>query len=189
MGIYSVIDNRAWKVLRTVAADFCSFAVIEHVSDNRIQLDGGKLGVDDLQASYRVINKWMGRVYVYTWTWSFSDPTPAADMEITCKYSGKTGAKTVRFVSKQSAPILEAFNGDRKVQRLCQTVDYESIRLNYSKEEGRWRVTMRPNYGDYIWILLPPVKYARRPNQQEIQDTMALIHRIRKLIEQFSKGR
>ncbi|MDF2681715.1 MAG: hypothetical protein K0R47_2905 [Brevibacillus sp.] len=188
MGIYSVIDHRAWKVLQMVAADFGPFAAIKEVSENQIRLDGGKLGVDDLQASYRVINKWMGRVYVYTWTWALSDHALPEDIEITCRYSGKMGAmKDIQFVSKQTSPILHSLNRDKMIQQLCTSVDYESIRLSYSKTEGRWRVEMRPNYGDFIWILLPPVKYARRPKQQEINDTVALINRLTKVIAQSSK--
>ncbi|MED1795358.1 hypothetical protein [Brevibacillus nitrificans] len=188
MGIYSVIDHRAWKVLQNVAADFSSFAAIEGISNNRIKLDGGKLGIVDLQASYRIINKWMGRVYVYTWSWALPDPSLPDDMKITCRYTGTwKSPKTVQFVSKQPSPLLEALNRDEKIQKLCQTVDYEAIELSYSKREGRWQVEMRPNYGDFIWILLPPVRYARRPKQQEITDTMTLINRLTKLITQRSK--
>lgn len=184
MGIYTVIDNRAWKVLRTVAGDFQSFASIDSVEENHIRLNGTKLGVAQLSASYRIINKWMGRVYVYTWTWSLPDDSVQDDLFISCKYkSSKSALKEVQFVSKQSSPLLQTLNNDKVIKQLCNSIDYEAIEIRYSREKKEWQVEMRPNYGDFIWILMPPVKYARRPKQQEIQDTMRLIKRIAQLLK------
>ncbi|WNF03460.1 hypothetical protein [Brevibacillus borstelensis] len=99
----------------------------------------------------------------------------------------KTG-RQVRFFSKSHAPLVEWLNQDKRIKELCNSIDYELLELRYSSREQRWKVEMRPNYGDFIWILLPPVKYARKPKPQEIQDTMSLIKRLAKLIKKEERG-
>ncbi|RNB84533.1 hypothetical protein EDM56_20690 [Brevibacillus fluminis] len=187
MGLYTVIDQRAFRVLRSVATDFEPFAPIDAASHNRIHLDGHKLGVDGLEASYRIINKWMGRVYVYTWKWSLPDDSVQSDIVIKCKYSGKMGSRVAQFVSKQDSALLQRLNRDKEILALCNAIDYEAIELRYSREERRWHVEMKPNYGDFIWILFPPVRYARKPKQQEMDDTMRLIKRFAQKIKQSIK--
>ncbi len=180
MGIYAAIDNRAWKMLNIVANEFQSFTPISSVSANRIVFDGSKLGVERLTASYNLINKWMGRVYIYTWTWSLPDDKPVQDMTIRLTYAGKLNGnrKEIRFVSKQATPLLDRLNSDKLIDELCNEVDYERVELRYSIAEKMWHVQMRPNYGDFIWILLPPVKYARRPKTSETTSTMNLMKQL-----------
>ncbi len=187
MGLYTVIDQRAFKVLRSVATDFEPFAPIGVASNNRIQLDGHKLGVESLEATYRIINKWMGRIYVYTWKWSLPDDSVMADVVIKCKYSGKMGSRVAQFTSKQDSALLQRLNQDHEILALCHSIDYEAIELRYSCKEQRWYVEMKPNYGDFIWILFPPVRYARRPKQQEMDDTMRLVKRLAQKIKQQTK--
>lgn len=189
MGLYTVIDHRAFKTLHLIAGEFQSYAPIGNVSNGRIQLDGSRIGVEELSASYKIINKWMGRVYIYTWMWTLHDKGPEEDLVIKCEFSVKmkTG-RQVRFFSKSHAPLVEWLNQDKRIKELCNSIDYELLELRYSSREQRWRVEMRPNYGDFIWILLPPVKYARKPKPQEIQDTMSLIKRLAKLIKKEERG-
>lgn len=184
MGLYTVIDHRAFRALHTIATGFQPFAAIQSMISNQVELNGAKLGVEQLRASYKIINKWMGRVYIYTWSWSLHDDSPQEDIVIKCKYSGKMGGKrTVRFVSKQQTPLLDALNQDKQIMQLCHSVDYESIELRYSRPDQCWHIEMRPNYGDYIWILLPPVRYVRKPKQEEMEDTMQLIKKLARRIK------
>lgn len=189
MSLYTVIDQRAFKVLRSVASDFQPFAPIDTIGANRIQMDGQKLGVDGLEASYRIINKWMGRVYVYTWKWSLSDDSAMPEHVIKCKYSGKMGGgkRMVQFTAKHDSALLRRLNQDQEILALCNAIDYESLELRYSPEQKCWHVEMKPNYGDFIWILFPPVRYARKPGQQEMEATMQLIKRLAKRIRQSTK--
>ncbi|MED0669700.1 hypothetical protein P4S95_05615 [Aneurinibacillus aneurinilyticus] len=56
------------------------------------------------------------------------------------------------------------------------------MHIKYVEEKQSWCVEMRPNYGDFIWILLPPVFYSRRPNKKEVESTIQLIAQLSKYL-------
>ncbi|MED4730994.1 hypothetical protein P9597_23255 [Aneurinibacillus migulanus] len=185
MGVYSAIDNRAAKTLSAVAQEFEAGIPIRTCAEGKVMFGGEKLGVQHLTASYKVISKWMGRVYVYTWQFFLVDVSFPSNALITLKYSGKIGGrKSARFVSKSAdvKHIIEKLNQDKKIKEICERIDFETIHIKYIEEKQSWCVEMRPNYGDFIWILLPPVFYSRRPNKKEVESTIQLIGQLSKYL-------
>lgn len=178
MGLYSLVDNRAWKALHLVADDFKPFASVTAKRQNLVELDGCRLGVKDISASYAVTNKWMGRIYVFRWQCRIPDKKPANNLKIALKYSGSWGKRDARFVSKSASSLADCFNKDQKLMEICRTIDFERLEMQYSVEEQAWRLEVRPNYGDFIWMLIPPVRYMRRPKEAEIRQTAELIASI-----------
>lgn len=185
MGLYTVIDNRAWKALSIVANDFKSIAPITSVSKNRIEGNGTNLGVEGLCASYEVNNRWMGRVYIFRWQCNIPDSKPTEDIKISLKYKGKIGEnKKPYFSSKHPLPLIERLNQDSVIRKICQSIDFELFTLKYSKQDQVWSLEIRPNYGDFVWILLPPVRYMRRPSKAEVELTVKLIRQVSKYIKE-----
>lgn len=178
MGFYSLVDNRAWKALHLVADDFKSFASVTAKKHNFVEMDGCRMGVKDMSASYAVTNKWMGRIYVFRWQCRIPDAKSANNLKIVLKYSGSWGKRDARFFSKSSSSLVDSLNSDQKLMEICRTIDFERLEIQYSAAEKAWRLEVRPNYGDFIWMLIPPVRYMRRPKEPEIKQTVELIRSI-----------
>ncbi|MGM9986258.1 MAG: hypothetical protein ACI35O_03415, partial [Bacillaceae bacterium] len=52
-------------------------------------------------------------------------------------------------------------------EQIKSAIDFEKLELRYNEQKSAWEVTIWPNFGDYIWILIPPVRYYRKPLQAE----------------------
>lgn len=184
MGVYSIVDNRAWKSLMLVTEEFKNYSAINKRENNKIDLDAKKYGIQTMYTSYKVINKWMGRVYHFKWNCVIEDRKPANNHSILLKYGGNLfGKREPHFHSKTIPKLIELLNRDKELMDICTTIDFEKLELKYSKEENAWNIEFWPNYGDFIWILVPPVRYFRKPNSQEITKTIQLIQKIGSLIQ------
>lgn len=178
MGIYSIIDNRAWNSLKLVTDQFNTYTTVTRTDINRIELDAEKIGIKSMYSSYKVMNKWMGRVYIFKWHCFIEDSTPPHNQSMKLQYRGKLfGEKIPEFTSNNELAIK--LNKDPEIMKICKAIDFEKLELSYSKRDKGWNIEIWPNYGDFIWMLIPPVRYFRKPNDVEIQQTIQLVQRIR----------
>lgn len=181
MGIYSIIDNRAWNSLKLVTDQFNSYTTVTRTDINRIELDAEKIGIGTMYSSYKVMNKWMGRVYIFKWHCFIEDSKPASNYSMKLQYKGKLfGNKVPMFTSTHL--LASRLNEDTEIMKICKTIDFEKLELSYSKSGNGWNIEIWPNYGDFIWMLIPPIRYFRKPNAEEIRQTIQLVQRIRDVL-------
>ncbi|WP_042348047.1 hypothetical protein [Bacillus massiliigorillae] len=181
MGIYSIVDSRAYNSLNMVVNEFNQSIPKKSFRNQQVELDGQKLGLEKMKASYKTINKWMGRIYIFRWNFSIKDCKPTQDITISLKYSGDILSKRKSkpsFTSNQNDYLSAILNKDEDILSICQKNDFEKLTLSYSKKDNMWTIEVWPNYGDFIWILIPPIRYCRRPNQTEIEMTIQLFKKI-----------
>lgn len=183
MGIYSIIDNRAWNSLKIVTEEFNNFSPIKTRENNHIDLDSERYGILKMYTSYKVINKWMGRVYHFRWNCVIHDQRPESNQSIQLVYGGAFGKKEPNFKSSTSRSLVNLLNTDKEVLDICRSIDFEKLEIIYSKKEGVWQIEFWPNYGDFIWILIPPIRYFRKPSLHEVEKTALLIQKINKMIK------
>ncbi|MED1469913.1 hypothetical protein [Bacillus salipaludis] len=183
MGFYSIVDNRAWTSLKVVTEEFKKFSPIKNRENNRIDLDGAKFGISSWYSSYKIVNKWMGRVYHFKWNCIIEDQKPNQEYSIKLKYGGLISGKEPQFYGKNCDSLIKLLNREQELRDICRTIDFEKLELTYSTKEKAWRLEFWPNYGDFIWILIPPVRYFRKPNADEIEKTMRLVKKINNVIK------
>lgn len=183
MGIYSIIDNRAWHSLGIVTDEFKTYTAVTRKEINRIELDVENLGIKSMHSSYKVMNKWMGRIYIFKWSCMIEDYKTASNVTIKLQYKGKlSSTKEPQFFSSSSNPLVSLLNHDQELIEICRAIDFEKLELIYSKKDNTWNIEIWPNYGDFIWMLIPPVRYFRKPNAEEIHKTIKLVQRIRQVL-------
>ncbi|MEK3797476.1 hypothetical protein MHI18_04295 [Peribacillus sp. FSL H8-0477] len=79
-------------------------------------------------------------------------------------------------------------NNNNEIIDICHIIDFEKIEIYYNQENQNWLVDFSPNYGDYITVLIPPIFYARKPNQEEVKGTVQLINLLGQYIHRVQKG-
>lgn len=178
MGIYSIVDNRADNTLHVVSNDFKKHYKIKKRTYNNIELSGDKLGLHRLYTSYKIINKWMGRIYVFRIYGEINCPIKDNNFLVSLKYKGKIGDKKPVFQSQDNRLLAECLNMDKELMEICKKVDFEKLEMKYTKEYGRWEIEIWPNFGDFIWMLIPPLRYMRRPNSEEIENINKLLTKL-----------
>jgi len=184
MGFYSIVDNRAWNSLMIVTEEFKRYSTIKKRENNRIDLDAKEHGILSIYTSYKVMNKWMGRVYHFKWNCVIEDRKPDSDHSIQLRYGGNLfGKREPQFHSKTNVALSKLLNQDKELMEICTTIDFEKLELKYSKKDNTWDIEFWPNYGDFIWILIPPVRYFRKPNSEEITKTIRFIQKMSSLIK------
>ncbi|MFD0619806.1 hypothetical protein ACFQZR_20255 [Paenibacillus sp. GCM10027629] len=174
MGVYSIVDRRANRALNQIVEKFQAMIPILHAEDNAIELDGSQYGMDSMKAYHNMINKWMGRVYIYTWEFSLPGISLASDARIKLHYRGSTrGQNQAQFLLVSGDSVLaDLLNGDPELIQLCNKMDVDQMELKYNRTSQRWTVRIAPNYGDFIWVLIPPMSYARKPTAEEASNTV-----------------
>lgn len=174
MGVYSIVDRRANRALNLIVEKFQSLMPIRSTAYNSIEFDGSQYGMESMKAYHNITNKWMGRVYVYTWEFTIPGISLAADAKIKLQYRGSLrGQQQAQFKQVSGAGnLVDLLNGDMELIQLCNTLDFEQITLKYNRISQKWTVRMMPNYGDFIWVLIPPMSYARIPSSEEARSTI-----------------
>ncbi|MFS0784337.1 hypothetical protein [Bacillus sp. 1P06AnD] len=181
MGIYSIVNQRASANLGRTTDLFKQQMPIYSADKDAVRMDGSKFGFEHVSAFYKVINKWMGRIYILQWHFSMKSSHQFEDQLITLSYSGKKRGKVdgfPSFRSKQNHSLCMELNKDKELLAICKLGDYEKLSLSYSKKENRWTVQLWPNYGEFIWILIPPIRYYRKPEAKEVEQTKQLFNKL-----------
>lgn len=181
MGIYSIIDNRADNSLFIVSTDFKKHIDIQNHNYNKVELCCSKVGLNELYTSYKIINKWMGRVYIFKIHGTINHPY-SKDISVSLKYKGKLGNTTPVFVSRENSALLESLNNDQELINICKDIDFEKLDITYDSSSEKWNIEIWPNFGDFIWMLIPPLRYMRRPKAIEIDNTYKVIERFSLMI-------
>lgn len=177
MGIYSIVDSRADRSLYTISSELGKYFKITAHTYNKVELCNEKLGFQNLYTSHKIINKWMGRIYIFKIQGSMQGVYPQ-NATISLKYSGKIGRLTPTFHSRQAADIAHKFNQDKEMMAICQSIDFEKLEIRYDEKARAWQMEIWPNFGDYIWMLIPPVRYARKPQPQEVDQLYKMIKKM-----------
>ncbi|GGA28247.1 hypothetical protein [Psychrobacillus lasiicapitis] len=175
MGIYSLVDNRADHSLNIVTSDFQKYCQIENREYNNIELNGRNIGLYKLHTSYKIINKWMGRIYIFGIHGVIDSTINSRDFTISLKYRGKFKEKKPFFQSKENASFAKKFNQDTELIEICKEVDFEKLVIQYVEKRKQWTIEIWPNFGDFIWMLIPPLRYMRRPSNVEIENVNRLM--------------
>ncbi|MNH43230.1 hypothetical protein D3C79_1050810 [compost metagenome] len=58
--------------------------------------------------------------------------------------------------------------------------------IRYHAVAKTCEVELSPNYGDFVWMLIPPVKYGRQPTPAEVDSTVLLIQHISLIVQATS---
>ena len=180
MGVYSIIDARADHSLFIVSNDFNVFSTVKERTYNKVELLPNKANLNELYTTYKIINKWMGRIYIFKIHGSF-EHTYKEDVKIQLQYKGKFSKSAPSFTSNNET-IASIFNNNKEIMRVCEGIDFEKLEIVYSARENKWSFEIWPNYGDFIWMLIPPMRYMRRPNVEEVKMTSEIIDKIRTTI-------
>jgi len=184
MGLYSIVDSRADNSLFLVSNDFQDFSSVISRSYNKVELNCSKTGLNELYTTYKIINKWMGRVYIFKIYGTINHPY-TEDIWVSLKYKGNFKSSTPVFFSRKSNPLLEILNMDKEIINICKAIDLEKLEIKFDCQNNKWSIEIWPNFGDYIWMLIPPLRYMRRPSQIEVQQTYELMKRLSKMINKL----
>ncbi|MGE7601666.1 hypothetical protein ACQKL5_04080 [Peribacillus sp. NPDC097675] len=188
MGFYSFIDKRAERALVDITNIFQNNIPIISKEKNEILFDGSQYGAIQLKAYHRKINKLMGLVYIYTWRLEWQGLPLSEHIKLQLNYASGF-RKNPQFVSSSGhQELADILNNNKEIIDICHLIDFEKIEIYFNQENQNWLVDFAPNYGDYITVLIPPIFYARKPNQEEVKGTVQLINLIGKYIKSVQKG-
>jgi len=185
MGIYSLVDSRADNSLYVVTNTFNNYYSITNRTYNNIELKDEQLNLYKLYTSYKIINKWMGRIYIFGIRGVINCPTGCNDFTISLKYKGKMRDKNPLFQSQDNASLADRLNKDKELIEICKTIDFEKLVIKYLEKHKHWEIEMMPNFGDFIWMLIPPLRYMRRPNNVEIESINKLMRKMSNIAKSF----
>lgn len=185
MNLYAAIDRHALQALQGTAR--CFDAYLKQRQSPRpycLESHGHKLAADDLSLQQQLASKLLGRVYSLHWIWSVPMDLGQSAMNIQLRYRGwRRDRRQALFVGKECPEqLLKALNRNPVLLPLCLAMDVGGISIRYRTDERCCEVVLRPNYGDFIWLLLPPLKYMRQPSAAEVDSTMLLIHELSTLL-------
>lgn len=185
MDLYSVVDKRAMAFLRNTADrfEFFRWAV---GSDGVLNFSetGLQSSVSDLTLAFRLSSKLVGRVYSFEWRWGVPADFGDEARKVTLKFDGwKRKTRKTRFDGGESSGDLASkLNDSEKIISLCSAMELIGLEINYRPDAKVCEVVCYPSYGDYIWLLIPPVRYASHPTNAEIDGTILLIEELSRLV-------
>ena len=187
MGIYSLVDNRADHSLHVIAKDLEKHYKIQNRNYNKIELSGEKLGLSKLYTSYKILNKWMGRIYIFGIYGVINCPLEGENFTVKLNYKGKIGKEEPLFQSKDNSLLAETLNHDKELMEISKELDFEKLVIKYSKDNKSCQIEIWPNFGDFIWMLIPPLRYMRRPSSKEIENINKLLKKLTYIIKTYQE--
>ncbi|MCR8644431.1 hypothetical protein NV379_17390 [Paenibacillus sp. N1-5-1-14] len=185
MGIYSLVDKRASRALDQIVQPFESILPIVSQEGRTVVLDGSRYGFPHVKAYHKLVNKWMGRIYLYTWEYTLPGISHESDIGIKLQYRGsmRTGSKPSFSLITGDTTLDQMLNQDEALLKLCSQMDFQRMEIQYKKSTNEWNVQIAPNYGDFMWVLIPPVSYSRKPNADEVNNTIQTLRIIAEYIQ------
>ncbi|MDD2058564.1 hypothetical protein N5D52_21800 [Pseudomonas sp. GD03860] len=181
MDLYSIIDRRAQQMLRDTVSRFGQY-MAQDVGDGLRAVSGldHRLAADDLVLEHRLSSKVIGRIYTCRWRWKVAVDLGPTAMRIHLRYRGwKPSSRTASFVGdRNSTALCDPLNASAVVLPLCKAMELGGLSIHYHPTDKTCEVVLSPNYGDFVWMLIPPVKYGRQPTPAEVDSTVLLIHHI-----------
>lgn len=191
MDLYSVIDRHAQKALQATAA--CFGAYLRHRDGGgHLCLEGyeHKLAASNLVLAQQLSSKLFGRVYSCGWHWQVPVDLGERSMRIRLSYLGwRLENRRAAFVGDGCPqPILDALNAHDELLSLCVAMDLAGITIRYHPQSKRCDLSLQPNYGYFIWLLIPPVKYVRQPTPTEVDSTVLIIDELSRLFRSCARA-
>ncbi|NBF01739.1 hypothetical protein GV819_05495 [Pseudomonas sp. Fl5BN2] len=185
MNLYAAIDRHAQQALQCTAGRFDAY-LKQRCSEQPYCLEshGHKLAADNLSLRQQLASKLFGRIYSLSWNWSVPMDLGQCSMDIHLAYRGwRRKTRQALFVGKNCPPrMLDMLNHSEVLRPLCLAMELGGLEIRYRAQERRCEAMLRPNYGDFIWLLMPPLKYIRQPSVAEVDSTMLLIHELSTLL-------
>ncbi|HCF2456887.1 TPA: hypothetical protein NIA41_000442 [Pseudomonas aeruginosa] len=189
MDLYAVVARHALRSLQQTARCFSEYLRGESMGPLRIDGFEHRLAAQQLGLWQTVSSKLFGRVYSCQWRWLVAVDCGAQSMSFRLRFRGWRAANRMASFEGTPCAALELLNSSGTVLELCAAMDVAELEVRYVPDERCWRFHMRPSYGDYVWLLIPPVKYVRHPNAAEVDSTMLLIHELSLLCRRAVAGR
>ena len=181
MDLYSIIDRRAQQMLRDTVSRFDPY--MAHDGGEGVRAVSGldhRLAADDLVLEHRLSSKLIGRIYTCRWRWRVAVDLGAVSQVIRLRYRGwKPSSRTASFVGQRgNSALCDQLNASAVVLPLCTAMELGGLSIHYHAAEKTCEVVLSPNYGDFVWMLIPPVKYGRQPTPAEVDSTVLLIQQL-----------
>ncbi|WP_442112107.1 hypothetical protein [Pseudomonas sp. NUPR-001] len=185
MDLYSVIDRRAQHMLQDTVSRFGEYMAPEAAGSARAVLGvDHRLAADGLVLEHRLSSKLIGRIYTCRWRWKVAVDLGGTPLTLRLNYRGwKPSTRTAKFVGPSDcSALLQQLNSHAVLLPLCVAMELGGLSIQYHPAEKCCEVVLTPNYGDFVWMLLPPVKYARQPTPAEVDSTVMLIQHLSLLL-------
>ncbi|HBO7171445.1 TPA: hypothetical protein L4935_000301 [Pseudomonas aeruginosa] len=179
MDLYAAVDRRAQLALNVTAQRFSAY--LRSCSDEAPVGFENRLAAERLRLEQTLSSKLFGRIYTCWWRWTTPADFGERDMRIALRFKGWRRAHRRAVFVGAPGFACDIFNASDVVLQLCAALDIGGLAIDYRAAQRRCRLSLRPNYGDYIWLLIPPVKYVRQPNAAEVDSTALLIHELSRL--------
>ncbi|WP_025806340.1 hypothetical protein [Pseudomonas chlororaphis] len=186
MDFFSAIDRHAQKALGETATRFKAY--IRHRSGgHHLEGYGHKLAAKNLILEQTLSSKLFGRIYTCNWRWQVPVDLGEQDMHLHLRYLGwRMASRKPAFVGRCPVTLLEVLNSNEVLRGLCAAMDLGGITIDYRVPDKHYEVTLRPNYGDFVWLLIPPMKYVRQPSVAEVGSTVLLIHELSLVLKRWA---
>lgn len=180
MDFYAAIDRRAQRALNATALRFAAY-LRPHISSPAPAAFEHRQAVEQLRLEQTLSSKLFGRIYTCHWRWASPADFGEQDWRIALRFQGWHQAhRKAAFVGAPDT-VCDVFNTNDVVLQLCTALDIGGLVIDYRAAHRRCSISLRPNYGDYIWLLIPPLKYVRQPNMAEVESTALLIYELSRL--------
>ncbi len=186
MDLYSVIDRRAEQTLRDTVSRFDQYMGHDvAIGARTVSGIDHRLAADDLVLEHRLSSKVIGRIYTCRWRWKVAADLGPTAMTIRLDYRGwKPSSRTAKFVGPAiSASLRDPLNGSDVWLPLCAAMELGGLSIHYHPADKACEGVRTPNYGDFVGMLIPPVKYARQPTAAEVDSTVLLIQQISVILQ------
>ena len=69
--------------------------------------------------------------------------------------------------AEEGQRVADRVTASGVLEKLAGKVDLEKLSIAWSPEAGAWQVSLQPYPGDYIHVLLPPIRYTVRLKEPE----------------------
>lgn len=123
---------------------------------------------------YRLRWRLLSRIYNLRASMEVASPGPhaGAPYRLTLKTRGLVGASrdlaAAGPADKEGQRVADRVTASGLVDELAGKVDLKSLSIAWVPEAGAWRVALEPYPGDYIHVLLPPIRYTVRLKELEV---------------------
>ena len=116
-----------------------------------------------------------------------SAPDPAFPYRLTLKTGGLTSASHGLTAAGPGAEegrrVADRVMASGVLEDLAGKVDLEKLSIDWSPEDGVWRVAVEPYPGSYIHVVLPPIRYTVRMKQPEVEAIRAFLIELSKVLQ------
>lgn len=164
-------SRRAHAALRQHAALFEALGMkTAHESDSSILLEDRDLS---FLLEYRLRRRILSRIYGLQANVEVPTPTPgrASPYRLVLKTGGLVSASYGLAATGPGADegrtVADRVVASGVLDELARNVDLERLSIAWSPEDRAWQVSVEPYPGDYIHVLLPPIRYTVRLKEPE----------------------